>query len=680
MSGSDRNRLSEETSPYLLQHKDNPVHWWPWGDAAFAHAKERNVPVLLSVGYSACHWCHVMAHECFENEAIAAQMNERFVNIKVDREERPDIDAIYQKALALMGEQGGWPLTMFILPNGKPFFGGTYFPPAPAYGRPSLPQVIAHIEGVWRDRRDELDAHSDDLITAIGAHHHERLRDGLTLGLLDEAATRLLDYIDFASGGMNGAPKFPMPFVFEFLWRGYRRTGNERFAQAVTITLTQLCEGGIYDHLAGGFARYATDAGWLVPHFEKMLYDNAQLIDLMTLVWSHTKDLLLETRVRETIDWLQRDMTGETGAFTAAYDADSEGEEGKYYVWTEAEIDTLLGPEAAFFKSIYNVTPEGNWEGATILNRTRHLGHAITIDDELRLGHARSVLLAARAKRIPPARDGKILADWNGLTIAALARAGMAFGEPSWIALARRVFGAIMATMTWTDAQGRARLGHSLCGGRLQTVAMLDDYANMMNAALALHAATFDAALLAQAEVWAELTTALYWDDDDGGYFFTASDAHDLVLRTKSPSDSAVPSGNGGMVFALARLFYLTGKQIYRMRATSTVTALEVEAMKTFPHGVTILNGFELLESAVQVVIIGDRAGADTNALLAVLNGISLPNLVLNIVPAGTVLPAMHPAHGKTAAAGAATAYVCRGPSCSAPQTTAAGLLDALRS
>lgn len=680
MSGSDRNRLSEETSPYLLQHKDNPVHWWPWSDAAFAYAKERNIPILLSVGYSACHWCHVMAHECFENEAIAAQMNARFVNIKVDREERPDIDAIYQKALALMGEQGGWPLTMFILPNGKPFFGGTYFPPAPAYGRPSLPQVIAHIESVWRDRRDELDAHSDDLIVAIGAHNHERLRDGLTIGLLDEAATRLLDYIDFASGGMNGAPKFPMPFVFEFLWRAYRRTKNERFEQAVTITLTQLCEGGIYDHLAGGFARYSTDAGWLVPHFEKMLYDNAQIIDLMTLVWRHTKDPLLESRVRETIAWLQRDMTGETGAFTAAYDADSEGEEGKYYVWTEAEIDTLLGAESAFFKQIYNVTPEGNWDGTTILNRTRRIGLAISAEDEMRLAHARSRLLAARATRIPPTRDDKVLTDWNGLTIAALARAGMAFGQPSWVALAQRVFGVITATMTWTDTQGRKRLGHSLCGGRLQTVAMLDDYANMINAALALHAATGETALLTQAEVWAELTHTLYWDDDDGGHFFTATDAHDLVLRTKSPSDSAVPSGNGGMVFALARLFYLTGKQIYRMRATSTVAALEVEAMKTFPHGVTILNGFELLESAVQVVIIGDRASAHTAALLAALRDISLPNLVLDVVAPGTVLPDMHPAHGKTTAAGTASAYVCRGPSCSAPQTTAAGLLDLLRS
>jgi uncharacterized protein YyaL (SSP411 family) len=680
MSGSDRNRLGEETSPYLLQHKDNPVHWWPWTDAAFQAARERGVPVLLSVGYSACHWCHVMAHECFEDEAIAAEMNRGFVNIKVDREERPDVDAIYQKALALMGEQGGWPLTMFVSPDGKPFFGGTYFPPEPAYGRPSLPQVLAHIDRVWREKKGEVDAHSRDLMASIGAAHHERLRDGLSLSLLNDAAERLLDYIDFSSGGMNGAPKFPMPFVFEFLWRAYLRTGNERLAKAVTTTLTHLCEGGIYDHLAGGFARYSTDADWLVPHFEKMLYDNAQLVDLMTLVWRHTKDPLLARRVHETIDWLTREMTGENGAFTAAYDADSEGEEGKYYVWTEAEIDTLLGADAAFFKTVYDVKSDGNWEGHTILNRTRRIGIALTEEDEAQLARARAKLLAARATRVAPGRDDKILADWNGLAIASLTRAGVAFGKEAWVALARQVFDSICRTMTWTDAEGRKRLGHSLCRGRLQTAAMLDDYANMINAALALHAASGEAAYLGQAERWTELANALYWDDGDGGYFFTAADANDLILRTKTASDSAVPSGNGSMVFALARLFYLTGKQVYRMRATSTVGALEVESMKSFPHGVTVLNGFELMESGIQVVIIGDRDREDTRALLSALNDVSAPNLVLDIIAPGTVLPDMHPAHGKTAAGLAATAYVCRGPTCSPPQTTGGGLVQALRS
>ncbi len=673
-----RNRLGEETSPYLLQHKDNPVHWWPWSDAAFAEAKARDVPVLLSVGYSACHWCHVMAHECFEDAAIAAAMNRGFVNVKVDREERPDVDAIYQKALALIGEQGGWPLTMFVAPDGKPFFGGTYFPPEPAYGRSSLPQVLAHIEKVWRERKDEVSAHGEELTQSIGAAHRERLRDGLSFPLLEEAAVRLLDYVDFSSGGMTGAPKFPMPFVFEFLWRAFIRTGNPRFEQAVTTTLAHLCEGGIYDHLAGGFARYSTDSDWLVPHFEKMLYDNAQLIDLMTLVWQHNKDPLLASRVRETIDWLKRDMIGETGAFTAAFDADSEGEEGKYYVWTEAEIDTRLGPQAAAFKNAYDVTLEGNWEGHTILNRARLIGAFIA--DEAGLTQSRALLLAARAKRIPPARDDKILADWNGLTIAALARAGMAFDEPLWTAAARETYEAVCRTMTWTDEAGRGRLGHSFCRGRLQTAAMLDDYANMINAALALHTATGEASYLAQAEVWIDITNALYWDDNDGGYFFTAADAHDLVLRTKSASDSAVPSGNGGMVLALARAFYLTGKQAYRMRAKSTVDALEVESMKSFPHGVTLLNGFELVEKAIQVVIIGDHAAADTAALRAALREVSIPNLVLNVVLPGTLLPDMHPARGKTAASGVATAYVCRGPTCSPPQTSAAGLIQALKS
>lgn len=678
MSGADRNRLGEETSPYLLQHKDNPVHWWPWTDAAFAAARARNVPVLLSVGYSACHWCHVMAHECFEDEGIAAALNAHFVNIKVDREERPDVDAIYQKALALMGEQGGWPLTMFVAPDGKPFFGGTYFPPAPAYGRPSFPQVIAHIEKVWREQKADVAAHSDELAAAIGASHQERLRDGLSIALLDDAATRLLDYVDFSAGGMNGAPKFPMPFVFAFLWRAFLRTGNDRFATAVTTTLTHMCEGGIYDHLAGGFARYSTDPDWLVPHFEKMLYDNAQLISLMTLVWQHTKDPLLATRVRETIGWLIRDMTGENGAFTAAFDADSEGEEGKYYVWTAAEIDALLAADAAFFKEVYDVSPQGNWEGHTILNRTRRIGVLLSADEETRLAKARAILLAARAKRIPPGRDDKILTDWNGLAVTALVRASQAFGDTSWLALARSVFDAVCRTMTWTDGDGRVRLGHSFCRGRLQTPAMLDDYATMINAALALHTATGETAYLAQAERWIELANALYWDDGDGGYFFTAADARDLVLRTKSASDSAVPSGNGGMVFALARAFYLTGKQAYRMRAASTVAALEVEAMKSFPHGVTLLNGYELLEQAVQVVIIGAREAADTQALLTALAGVSVPNLVLDVLAPGTTLPDMHPAHGKSAANGAATAYVCRGPACSPPQTSAEGLRAAL--
>lgn len=670
---SDRNRLGEETSPYLLQHRDNPVHWWPWGDDAFAQARSRDRPVLLSVGYSACHWCHVMAHESFEDSATAEMMNTLFINIKVDREERPDVDAIYQKALALMGEQGGWPLTMFLLPDGKPFWGGTYFPPSPAYGRPSFRQVLAHIDRVWREHRTEIGKQGEALRGAIAEQPVERLRDGMSIELLNNAAVRLLDYIDASAGGMNGAPKFPMPFVFDFLWRAYRRTADARFKNAVVVTLTRICQGGIYDHVGGGFARYATDAEWLVPHFEKMLYDNAQLVELMTLVWQDTHDPLLACRVRETIGWLQREMTGENGAFAASLDADSEGVEGKYYVWSAAEIDGLLGAAAPAFKKAYDVTPGGNWEGENILNRTAAAQMPFDAGEDAELAAARAILLAARQKRIAPGRDDKVLADWNGLMIAALARAGAAFAEPAWIALATEVFAAIQNTMVWVDASGRNRLGHSLCRGRLQRTAMLDDYANMSNAALALYSVTGIAAYLNAAEDWVATATALYGDVAGGGFFFTASDAADLIVRSKTANDSAVPSGNGGMAFALARLFYLTGRPEYRARAAATVAALEVEVMKSFPHGTTLLNAYELLETAQQVVIVGE-----SEELLRTVFSQSLPNLVLDVVADGTALPLSHPAHGKTQQNGAPTAYVCKGPVCSPPQTTSDGLRRAL--
>jgi uncharacterized protein YyaL (SSP411 family) len=675
-----RNRLGDETSPYLLQHRDNPVAWWPWTPDAFALARTENKPILLSVGYSACHWCHVMAHESFEDADTAALMNEHYISIKVDREERPDVDAIYQKALAVMGEQGGWPLTMFLHPDGRPFWGGTYFPPRPAYGRPSFAQVLTHIDRLWHEQKDNVDQQTGALLAALSDQHMERLRDGISLGLLDEAANRLLDYIDASSGGMNGAPKFPMPFVFEFLWRAYKRTNDTRYRDAVVNTLTHICQGGIYDHVGGGFARYATDAIWLVPHFEKMLYDNAQLIDLMTLVWQETKSSLFAARVRETIDWLVREMTGENGAFTAAYDADSDGEEGKFYVWREDEIDALLGAEAPLFKQAYDVSAQGNWEGHNILNRTAEAGVTLMPETQARLAASREILLKERAKRIWPGRDDKILADWNGLAIAALARAGMAFAEPAWVALAQSTFAAITTTMVWTDEKRRLRLGHSFCRGRLQQTAMIDDYANMINAALALYTAVGDKYYLAQAENWAALADDLHADRDGGGYFFTANDAENLITRTKTANDSAVPSGNGGMVFALARLFHLTGDADYRTRAEKTIAALEVEALKSFPHGATLLNAYELLDSALQIVIVGERTGSDTQSLLRAVLVHSLPQAIIDIVKDGAALPPGHPAHGKVQTDGKATAYVCRGPVCSPPQTTPQGLESLLKS
>ncbi len=682
-STPDRNRLGEETSPYLLQHRDNPVHWWPWSDDAFAAAREQDKPILLSVGYAACHWCHVMAHESFENDAIAAQMNRGFINIKVDREERPDVDAIYQKALAASGEQGGWPLTMFLKPDGKPFFGGTYFPPEDRYGRPGFPVVLTRIAEVYGNERTMVDSHADKLTGAIagaiaGGGDGGALKDPLSVATLNDCAEHLSHYFDYIDGGLQGAPKFPMTDVFEFLWRGYLRSGDAKFATAVRVTLDRICQGGIYDHLGGGFARYSTDAQWLAPHFEKMLYDNAQLIDVLTTVWQETKSPLYQTRISETVAWLTREMRGENGAFAATLDADSEGEEGKFYVWSEDEIDAVLGDDAALFKTIYDVSAGGNWDGKTILNRIDTADVELSEDDEQALAAARQKLFDARAPRIRPGRDDKVLADWNGLMIQALAWAGMVFKQQDWIDLAREAFDAILNTMQWQDETGRNRLGHSLCSGKLQQVDMLDDYANMSRAALVLYTATGEAAYLNQAIVWCDLVQDLYGDTENGGYFFTAADAENLILRTATVSDTATPSGNGVMLEVMARLFHLTGEARWQARCDALVARFGAAALRQFPHTCCALNAFELYAEGLQVVIIGARDNPATKALIDAALEVSVPTLILSVIDDPDALPNAHPAAGKAAVDDQATAYVCRGPVCQPPVTTPADLKTAL--
>jgi uncharacterized protein len=678
------NLLGRETSPYLLQHKDNPVHWRAWGEAAFAEARARDVPILLSVGYAACHWCHVMAHESFEDEATAALMNELFVNVKVDREERPDVDTIYMTALHLMGEQGGWPLTMFMTPDGKPFWGGTYFPPASKYGRPGFPDVLRGISQAWATKREEVTENVRVLVDALREREGSSTGDTVDMAVLDRIAEHLAGAFDPVHGGLTGAPKFPQCSILKLLWRAWlrsgRKTGNAQLRHTVTTTLDRMSQGGIYDHLGGGFARYSTDAQWLAPHFEKMLYDNAQMIETLTLVWQESKTLLYEIRVAETIGWLEREMIAEHGAFAATLDADSEGEEGKFYVWTEAEIDALLGEEAGFFKQQYDVTPSGNWEGHTILNRSKVmlLGDAA---HEERLERARAILFKERARRIPPARDDKILADWNGLMIAAVARAGFVFGRTGWIALAARAFDAVMTHLRApADAPDGGRLRHSYRQGRAQHLALLDDYAAMARAAVILHEVTGNGAYLGQAASLVEEADRWYWDAEGGGYFFTASDARDLIIRTKTAHDNATPSGNGLMAQVLARLFYLTGDTRYRDRAAATIGAFAGELGKNFFPLATLLNAAELLANAVQVVVSGAANDSGTQALRnAVATGASLPNLVLQLVEPDLNLPESHPAHGKTAVNGKATAYICIGPVCSPPVTDPTALIQELR-
>jgi uncharacterized protein len=669
----DRNRLSEETSPYLLQHKDNPVHWQAWNGATLAAAKAADKPILLSIGYAACHWCHVMAHESFEDPQIAGQMNDLFINIKVDREERPDLDAIYQHALALMGEQGGWPLTMFLTPDGEPFWGGTYFPPDQRWGRPGFPQVLEAMSGAYARDRDKVAKNVVALREALQRLGRPESGSRIAPEQLDRIAERLLREVDQLHGGIGTAPKFPQTGILELLWRAWKRTGQRPYHEAVVKALDAMCQGGIYDHLGGGFARYSTDARWLVPHFEKMLYDNAELVDLLTLVWEGTKAPLYRQRVEETIGWVIREMQTPGGGFASSLDADSEHEEGKFYVWSEAEIDAVLGPRASLFKRFYDVTPEGNWEGQTILNRIT-AAHRVDDGTEAELAACRALLLEAREPRVRPGWDDKVLADWNGLMIAAMANAGVVFERPDWIDLARSAFDFIRTRMTTPEG----RLLHSSRDGRARHPASVDDYANLCRAALALHEATGDEHSLAQAREWVSILDRYYWDDAGGGYFFAAEDTEGLIARAKTAADSAVPAGNGTLVGVLTRLAILTGEDAYRRRAEQIIETFSGEIGRNFFPLANFLNNVELFEKPLQIVVVGQNGDAAFQSLVRAAYDVSLPNrIVLTLAPAA-FLPAGHPASGKGLVDGKPAAYVCEGPVCSLPVTAPQSLLETL--
>ena len=664
------NRLDREDSPYLRQHKDNPVHWRSWNEAALAEARAEDKPILLSIGYAACHWCHVMAHESFEDEAIAGVMNALFVPIKVDREERPDLDAIYQTALALMGQQGGWPLTMFLTPKGEPFWGGTYFPATAKYGRSAFPDVLKAISRLYRAEPEKVSQNVEAIGRAIADLSHSQPAGGLTSAQLEQACQSAVGMVDMDQGGTLGAPKFPMPAFFRVLWRAYKRTGDEGYRNAVLLTLYRMSQGGIYDHLGGGYARYSTDAVWLAPHFEKMLYDNAQLIELLTECWQETRLSLFAERIAETAGWMLREMTARAAdglaAFVSAFDADSEGEEGKFYVWSQAEIEERLGGDAAFFNQIYDVSAAGNWEGKNILNRSQ-VPKPLTVEQEKTLAHNRRTLFEARAARVAPGRDDKVLADWNGLAIAALANAGAVFERRDWFEAAAAAFRFVLTHMSRPHMENGGRLGHSWCGGNLRHPAVLDDYANLARAALILFEVSGEAAYLGQAQSWVAVANAHYWDGKDGGYFFSADDTTDVIARTKSAQDNATPAGNGVMIEVLARLFHLTGKSEYRERAEAVLRAFSGAAAAHLAHLSSLLIGHEILERAVQVVILGEDEDPATQALLRRVFDTALPNRVLLRLKPGTALPEGHPAFGKTQVDGKPTAYVCVGATCGLP-------------
>jgi uncharacterized protein YyaL (SSP411 family) len=663
-----RNRLAAEASPYLQQHGDNPVHWYPWGPEALEEAKAKDKPILLSVGYSSCHWCHVMAHESFEDAQTAALMNELYVNIKVDREERPDLDTIYQHALAMMGQHGGWPLTMFLTPEAEPFWGGTYFPPESRWGRPGFREVLNMVHEAYRREPDKVGKNRDALKNALKSMGQSRPGGEITRAQIDACAQTLLQEIDGKHGGIGGAPKFPNPTMLEMLWRNYRRTGSQLMRTAVLLTLERMSQGGIYDHLGGGYARYSTDERWLAPHFEKMLYDNAQILDLLTQAWLDTDNPLFRRRARETVGWVLREMLTGEGAFASALDADSEGVEGRYYVWSEAEIDSLLGPDAALFKAVYDVFPGGNWEHTNILNRL-HPPRAGGKLDEAALAKMRATLFEARAKRQRPSWDDKVLTDWNGLMIAALAEASPVFAEPGWLEAARKAYDYVVKVM----GEG-GRLRHAARHGQVKPAEFLDDYANMARAALTLHEVTGAAGYLDDARRFVTILDGDYWDETGGGYFYAPRGAETIIVRTKSAHDTATPSGNGVMVGVLARLYYQTGDDAYRRRADALLKAFSGELEGNFTPIATLINNAELLMGGLQVALIGERGEPATDELIRAAYGVAAPNRVLGVVAPGAALPIGHPASFKPQVDGKPTAYVCVGATCSLPLTEPAAL------
>ncbi len=692
------NRLANETSPYLLQHAHNPVDWHPWGPEALARAAAEDKPILLSVGYSACHWCHVMAHESFEDAETAALMNELFVNIKVDREERPDIDAIYMEAVQAMTGRGGWPMTVFLAPDGKPFYGGTYFPPEPRYNMPGFRQVLLAIADAWQNRRRELLAAGDRLADAL--NRSAALQPAGTLldaELLDRAARNLLRGFDRVEGGFGGAPKFPQPMNLDFLLQHTLRTHDPAALNAVTFTLNKMAAGGIYDQLGGGFHRYSTDDEWLAPHFEKMLYDNAQLARTYLHAWQVTGEPRFRRVLEETLDYALREMTSPEGGFYSTQDADSEGVEGKFFLWRPTEVAALLGQEdARLFAGYFDVTPRGNFReggpGANILRTRRDLpvvAADLGVTPE-RLAQAvergRSVLFQAREQRVHPGRDDKLLAEWNGLMLHAFAEAGVALDRPDYVQAAEKAAYFVLTQMAVPkydnaprtthhaprSTQHAVRLFRTSKDGRAHLNAYLEDYAAVALGLIALYQATFDLRWLEAAAGLAETILAQFRDPARPGFYQTADDHEVLITRRKDFIDSAVPSGNSLAAELFLRLAKLLDRSAYVEHATG-IMALMSDALGEQPGAFgRLLCALDLhLNPGVEIAIIGEPAAADTQALLAEARRPFLPNSVLALAaPGDNAAAALVPLLAdRGLVRGKAAAYVCRNYACKLPVT-----------
>ena len=666
MPTTARNLLAEATSPYLLQHAENPVHWRPWGEEALAEARAADKPILLSIGYAACHWCHVMAHESFDDADVAAVMNRHFVNIKVDREERPDIDQIYMAALHAFTERGGWPLTMFLDPSGRPFWGGTYFPKTSKWGRPGFVEILEEMARLWREDRDKIERNALAVHRRLATRPSTTVRAPLGPDFLEGVADRLLELVDGEKGGLRGAPKFPQTPLLDLFWSASRHAAGSRARDAVLLTLQRMSLGGIWDHLGGGFARYSVDDHWLVPHFEKMLYDNAQLLDLLGRAFVASGDPLFRIRIEEIVAWLDREMRLPGGAFAASIDADSEGEEGRFYVWNRDEIRAVLGPDAAEFEAAYDVTAGGNWEGSVILNRSSDPVRW-SRDREDRLARSRAELLARRATRIRPATDDKVLADWNGAMIHALVVTGRRLGRSDLIDRAVAAYRFIADEMGEGD-----RLAHAWREGRFTRPGLASDLAQMSRAALVLAETLGGEPWLADARRWMT-TLETRHADPDGGWFLTADDAEGLIVRPASPKDDATPNPMAIAIENCVKLSVLTGEPAWRARAEEVLGRLSSAMLADIFSTASLSTALDFAMGVVEVVLIVP-VGTDGEPLRRVVFESSDPRVVLFETESTASLAPHHPAAGKTAIEGLPTAWVCREGTCGLPVTEPAPL------
>ncbi len=683
MSPRPSNRLIHESSPYLRQHAHNPVDWFPWGDEALERARTKDKPILLSIGYSSCHWCHVMERESFEDDEIAARMNKGFVNIKVDREERPDLDSIYMGYVQASTGQGGWPLTVFLTPRLVPFFGGTYFPPHDLPGRPGFPKVLQGVSDFYRNRRDEIDADRSKIAAALEQTSYlgtggTRLVDEASL---ESAAGTLIQRLDPRHGGFGGAPKFPAAMSLEFLLRIYYRSGDRSALEAVTLTLDAMARGGIYDQLGGGFHRYSTDERWFAPHFEKMLYDNALLSRLYLAAHQVTGNQHYRQVVRETLDYVLRRMTHASGGFYTAEDADSEGEEGKFYVWSAAEVEGILGSEqAGLFNEYYGVAATGNWEGSNILHQNRELEEmarerGVPADELTRvLDRCRGRLLAERESRVRPGLDDKILASWNGLMLQSFSEAAFALKEPRYLNVALR-----SAEFLWNEMVQDGRLKRTWRDGQARLNGYLEDYADVAAGLLRIFQTTGDRIWLERARTLTQTQLELFWDDSTADFFFTPTDHEELLIRPREHFDNATPSGNSASLWNLLVLAELTGEEHLREMADRMVERM-APALLRYPEAFSnwLCAADFHVGPVQQVVIVGEPS--ERESLARVLRDHYLPRKVLVLASASDLsaeepLPLLRdrpPQQGK------ATAYVCQSYTCQAPTTNPEVLLRQL--